>query len=90
MAVAALMLGHLQAKPRADVTLSLQLMSRKMKRTILRMLTKFKRTSVKKNHLSTRWQLQLHPIMGPGHCRPGKAVPESQRHSIGKRVAKTH
>ena len=53
------------------------------------MLIKFRRTSVKKNHLSTRCQLQLHPIMEPGPCRPGKAAPELQRLSIGKRVAKT-
>ena len=89
MVVVALMLAHLQARPRADVTLSPLPTSRKMKKTTLRMLIKFRRTSVKKNHLSTRWQLQLHPIMGPGLCKPGKAVPELQRHSTGKRVAKT-
>ena len=88
MVVSALMLEHLQARPRVDVTLSPLRTSRKMKKTTLRTLIKFRRTSVKKNHLSTRWQLQLRPITGLGLCRPGKAVPELQRHSTGKKVAK--
>ena len=54
MVVSALMLEHLQARPRVDVTLSPLRTSRKMKKTTLRTLIKFRRTSVKRSHLSTR------------------------------------